>query len=206
LPVAGFSGNRQPATEHLPPLFLIQEKTIRMKQLFWAGTLCALLWLTGCSERTGSDSKMEPNKITDQTDNFSGNQPPETMKPKTSEDVELEGPKDIPFTRPRDVVDALIHAANTGKFDTISMLCSKSGLSKENYAWEICHIKAGTPEAKKFQDKFKGAHVSGDVNVNGSFANVPIEYAGGKDRDELRLALEGNKWYLIQVRSYNTGQ
>lgn len=116
----------------------------------------------------------------------------------------LDGESTIPnleavdFTDPAAVLEAVFVAAQTESYDALPWLCDPL-FYNDGDTTLICQMNAEHDNVAEFVSFFANGRISGEVTIDGEFAEIPFVFGPENDREEvMRLILRNDKWYLYE--------
>jgi tetratricopeptide (TPR) repeat protein len=102
----------------------------------------------------------------------------------------------VDFTNPASVLTAVFKAAATANYADLPLLCDPLGENDEDTAL-ICEITADHERAADFESFFAKGMISGELVIDGDFAEIPFIFGPDNDQEEtMRLILRDGKWHL----------
>ncbi|MFQ5434880.1 MAG: hypothetical protein ACE5FD_08385, partial [Anaerolineae bacterium] len=103
----------------------------------------------------------------------------------------------VDFTDPASVLEAIFQSARRGEFSQLATLCDPQG-ENDGDTTEICTLTAGSESAASFRDWFATGHITGDVVIDGSRAEIPFIFGPDGDQEETMVLIQRDgRWYLF---------
>jgi tetratricopeptide (TPR) repeat protein len=111
--------------------------------------------------------------------------------------VQLELPFIVDYENPTSVLLTVFHAAASGDYANLSLLCDPLGENDGDTAM-ICEVTADHEMAGDFGAYFGNGRINGPLTINDDHAELPFLFGPDADQAEtMNFILRDGKWYLF---------